>query len=69
MFIGQTVKVVNLLYTGSPEITLWLGKTGIIRGLKFIKTGSILVVVEFTEYFRLWFFREELEPISQESNY
>nr|YP_009369925.1 hypothetical protein [Boldia erythrosiphon]ARO90613.1 hypothetical protein [Boldia erythrosiphon] len=63
MFLGQTVRIVNLLFTGSPEITTCLGKQGIVRGLKFTQLGTIMVVVEFKSHLRLCFFKEELEPI------
>nr|YP_009402757.1 hypothetical protein [Compsopogon caeruleus]ARX96107.1 hypothetical protein [Compsopogon caeruleus] len=64
IFIGQTVRVIQLLSNHSAEINSKLGRYGIIRGLKFTNTESIIIIVEFIEHTRIWFFKEELCPIS-----
>nr|YP_010337413.1 hypothetical protein MW436_pgp061 [Pulvinaster venetus]UNJ16998.1 hypothetical protein [Pulvinaster venetus] len=63
IFIGQTVQVVKVLSINSSEISAKIGRYGIIKGLKFTNTESIVIIVEFVEHVRIWFFKEELKTL------
>nr|QUE28444.1 Ycf86 [Porphyrostromium boryanum] len=61
--LGQTVFVKNLVTTRSPQINLKVGQQGLVRALKLTKKNLKLLMVEFKDHSRVWFFEEELKLI------
>lgn len=60
MFIGQKVRIKYSKQKVANDIADKVGDRGIIRGVKFINSQCVTVIVEFDNHTRLWMFREEL---------
>lgn len=60
MFIGQKVRVKYSKQKVANDIADKVGDRGVIRGIKFINSQCVTVIVEFDNHTRLWMFREEL---------
>nr|ALL97344.1 ORF68 [Pyropia endiviifolia] len=60
MFIGQKVRVKYSKQKVANDIADKVGDLGIIRGIKFINSQCVTIIVEFDNHTRLWMFREEL---------
>nr|YP_010925599.1 hypothetical protein RMC00_pgp115 [Neoporphyra dentata]WKD83831.1 hypothetical protein [Neoporphyra dentata] len=60
MFIGQKVRIKYSKQKVANDIADKVGDRGIIRGIKFINSQCVTVIVEFENHTRLWMFREEL---------
>nr|YP_010337780.1 hypothetical protein MW427_pgp061 [Sahlingia subintegra]UNJ17365.1 hypothetical protein [Sahlingia subintegra] len=63
MSLGQTVVVSQLLTTRSPQISLKLGQQGLVRALKLTTQNLKLLMIEFKDHTRVWFFEEEIKLI------
>lgn len=61
--LGQTVVVDQLLTTHSPQISLKLGQQGLVRALKLTTQNLKLLMIEFKDHTRVWFFEEEIKLI------
>nr|YP_009244800.1 hypothetical protein Ppul_218 [Pyropia pulchra]AMK97042.1 hypothetical protein Ppul_218 [Pyropia pulchra] len=60
MFIGQKVRIKYSKQKVANDIGDKVGDLGIIRGIKFINSQCVTIIVEFDNHTRLWMFREEL---------
>lgn len=61
--LGQTVVVNQLITTRSPQIDLKLGQKGLVRALKLNAKNLILLMIEFKDNSRVWFFEQEVRII------
>nr|YP_007947811.1 hypothetical protein 68 [Neoporphyra haitanensis]AGG37060.1 hypothetical protein 68 [Neoporphyra haitanensis] len=60
MFIGQKVRIKYSKQKVANDIADKVGNRGIIRGIKFINSQCVTIIVEFENHTRLWMFKEEL---------
>lgn len=60
MFIGQKVRIKYSKQKVANDIADKVGELGVIRGIKFINSQCVTIIVEFDNHTRLWMFREEL---------
>nr|AIA21310.1 hypothetical protein [Pyropia kanakaensis] len=65
MFIGQKVRVKYSKQKVANDIADRVGDLGIIRGIKFINSQCVTIIVEFDNHTRLWMFSEELICINE----
>ena len=61
--LGQTVIINRLVTTSSPQINLKLGHKGLVRGLKLTSKNLKLLMIEFKDHSRIWFFEQEINLI------
>nr|QUE29624.1 Ycf86 [Erythrotrichia foliiformis] len=66
--LGQTVIVDQLITTRSHQIDLKLGEKGLVRALKLTAKNLKLVMIEFKDHSRIWFFEQEVKLIEQMRN-
>lgn len=60
MFIGQKVRIKYSKQKVANDIADKVGELGVIKGIKFINSQCVTIIVEFDNHTRLWMFREEL---------
>lgn len=60
MFIGQKVRIKYSKQKVASDIADKVGELGVIKGIKFINSQCVTIIVEFDNHTRLWMFREEL---------
>ena len=60
MFIGQKVRIKYSKQKVASDIAGKVGELGVIKGIKFINSQCVTIIVEFDNHTRLWMFREEL---------
>nr|YP_010925810.1 hypothetical protein RMC01_pgp115 [Neoporphyra seriata]WKD84042.1 hypothetical protein [Neoporphyra seriata] len=65
MFIGQKVRIKYSKQKVANDIADKVGDHGVIRGVKFINSQCVTVIVEFDNHTRLWMFREELTYLNE----
>lgn len=61
--LGETVIVNYLITTHSPKVNLKLGHKGLVRALKLTTKNLKILMVEFKDNTRIWFFEQEVNLI------
>nr|YP_010337157.1 hypothetical protein MW575_pgp118 [Pseudoerythrocladia kornmannii]QUE28237.1 Ycf86 [Pseudoerythrocladia kornmannii]UNJ16742.1 hypothetical protein [Pseudoerythrocladia kornmannii] len=61
--LGQSVKIIQLLNSNCSDVNLKLGRQGIIRSLKLTQNNCRILIIEFKDNTRIWFFEGEIDLI------
>lgn len=61
--LGETVIVNYLITTHSSKVNLKLGQKGLVRALKLTTKNFKILMVEFKDKTRVWFFEQEVNLI------
>lgn len=62
VFIKQHVTILKLDCKINSEMQSYLGKTGKIKGFKKLREQTIVYLIEFLDYNRVWVTEQEFYP-------